>query len=87
MQTSVTIRKSGAADVEAVWAAIRGIGGLDRWFPKIEACRVEGSGVGAVRIFTFANNGGEVRDRIIEIDEAARRRGGSNMTASPRPFP
>ncbi|QGM97009.1 SRPBCC family protein [Methylocystis parvus] len=73
MKTSVTIRKSDTVDADAAWAAIRGVDGLDRWFPIIDRCRVEGAGVGAVRIFTIAHDGGEVRDRILEIDEAARR--------------
>ncbi len=72
MQTTVNITKTAPVTPAAVWAAIRGIGGLDRWFPIIETCRVEGAGVGAIRIFVLAG-AGEVRDRIIEIDDAARR--------------
>jgi uncharacterized protein YndB with AHSA1/START domain len=54
------------------WAAIRGIGGLDRWFPVIATCHVDGEGVGAIRTLGLAQ-GGEMKDRIEEIDDAARR--------------
>jgi len=56
----------------AAWAAIRGIGDLDRWFPVIATCHVEGDGVGAVRTLGLVQ-GGEMKDRIEEIDDAARR--------------
>jgi hypothetical protein len=42
--------------------------GLDRWFPVIESCRVEGQGVGAIGILGLGNSG-EMRDRIEEIDD------------------
>jgi hypothetical protein len=54
------------------WAVIRAIGGLERWFPVIATCRVEGEGVGAIRILGLGD-GGEIRDRILEIDDATRR--------------
>lgn len=56
----------------AAWTAIRGIGGLDRWFPVIATCHVEGEGVGAVRTLGLVQ-GGEMKDRIEEIDDSARR--------------
>ena len=56
----------------AAWEAIRGIGGLDRWFPVIATCRVEGEGVGAIRTLGLVQ-GGAMKDRIEEIDDAARR--------------
>ncbi|HYE36459.1 SRPBCC family protein [Methylocaldum sp.] len=57
---------------DKVWAAISGIGGLDRWFPVIASCRVEGEGVGAIRVLGLGD-GGEIRDRIEEIDHQTRR--------------
>lgn len=56
---------------DEAWAAIRGIGGLDRWFPVISTCRVEGDGVGAIRTLGLVQ-GGEMKDRIEEIDDEAR---------------
>jgi hypothetical protein len=52
--------------------AIRSIDGLDRWFPIIDSCRVEGEGVDAIRILGLVG-GGYMRDRILEIAEAQRR--------------
>ncbi len=51
-----------------VWQAISAIGGLDRWFPIINSCRVEGKGVGAIRILGLAD-GAEVKDCIKEIHD------------------
>lgn len=72
MNATVNVTKRLEASAEEVWAAIATIGGLDRWFPIISACRVEGAGVGASRIMTLAS-GEEMRDRITEIDAGARR--------------
>lgn len=69
---TATVTKIIDAPSDKVWAAIRSIGGLDRWFPVINSCRVEGEGVGAVRILGLAD-GGEMRDRLLEIDDAERR--------------
>jgi Polyketide cyclase / dehydrase and lipid transport len=57
---------------DRVWAAIKSVGGLDQWFPIIATCKVEGAGVGAIRILELAG-GGEMRDRIIEIADRERR--------------
>jgi hypothetical protein len=64
----ITKKLNVPADV--VWQAIRNIGRLDVWFPIIETCRVEGDGVGALRYMTIANNGGEIKDTIEEIDDS-----------------
>lgn len=72
VKTKQAITQKLHVPAETVWAAIRGIGKLDRWFPIIESCRVEGAGVGAVRTMTFTG-GGEIRDTIEAIDDAAMR--------------
>lgn len=72
MGVTVNITKRIDAPADRVFAAIAAIGGLDRWFPIISACHVEGEGVGATRIMTLAD-GARMRDRITEIDAAARR--------------
>ncbi|MFY9629172.1 MAG: SRPBCC family protein [Methylocystis sp.] len=56
-----------------VWVAIEDIGGLDRWFPIIDACRVEGEGEGALQMMTLAGGAGEMCDRIIEVAPRERR--------------
>jgi uncharacterized protein YndB with AHSA1/START domain len=73
MTTTVVIDKTLRAPAEKAWAAIEAIGGLDRWFPIIDACRVEGEGEGALRVMTLAGGAGEMRDRIIEITPGERR--------------
>lgn len=72
MSETVTIAKTVAVDCDKVWSAISSIGGLDRWFPIISTCRVEGDGVGATRIMTLVD-GAEMRDRVLEIDHTAKR--------------
>ena len=69
---TLSVTKRIAVSSDKVWQAIESIGGLDRWFPIIMACRVEGTGVGAIRILGLAG-GGEMRDRIVEISDSERR--------------
>jgi hypothetical protein len=83
MLKTVTISKTMAMPAETVWSAIAGIGGLERWFPVIAACRVIGDGVGALRILTLAA-GGEMTDRVELIDHG-RRRFQYNRIESPFP--
>ncbi|VFU08826.1 SRPBCC family protein [Methylocella tundrae] len=68
---------------DAVWTAVAGIGGIDRWLPLIESCRAEGRGEGALRFLRIAS-GGEVEDRVDEIDHQPRR---FRYTRRARPFP
>lgn len=68
----LNVTKTIAGQSDQVWSAISSIDGLDRWFPVISSCRVEGKGVGAIRIMTLAD-GAEMRDRVLEIDHVARR--------------
>jgi hypothetical protein len=72
MIATVNVTKLIKAPTEEAWKALRSIGGLDRWFPIIETCRVDGEGVGAVRIMGLSA-GEEIRDRILEIADTARR--------------
>ncbi|MFY9658056.1 MAG: SRPBCC family protein [Methylocystis sp.] len=73
MTTTVVIDKNLRASAQKAWAAIESVGGLDRWFPIIETCRVEGSGEGALRVMTLAGGAGEISDRIVEIAPQERR--------------
>jgi hypothetical protein len=68
MLTKQSITKKLNVPAEAVWDSIRKIGRLDVWFPFIETCTVEGEGPGALRYMTVADNGGEIKDTIEEID-------------------
>lgn len=73
MLTKKAMTKKLNVPAEKVWDAVSKIGRLDVWFPFIETCRVEGSGPGALRYMTIANNGGEIKDTIEEIDQKHRR--------------
>jgi hypothetical protein len=65
MWTKQPITKKLTVPAHQVWQAIRQIGRLDVWFPLIETCRVEGT----TRYMTIINNGGEIQDRIEDIDD------------------
>jgi len=73
LHETVRIKKSIGVGAAKAWTAIRGIGGLDRWFPVIATCRVEGAGVGATRILTLKPDGAEMHDKILEISDDAMR--------------
>lgn len=73
MLTKQPITKKLNVPAEKAWDAISKIGRLDVWFPFIESCRVEGDGPGALRFMTVANNGGDIKDTIEEIDHARMR--------------
>lgn len=67
MRTKQAITKKLDTSTEKAWNAIRNIDGLDRWFPIIGSCRVEGSGVGAHRKMEL-EQGGDIVDLIEDID-------------------
>lgn len=71
MFTKQAITKKLNTSSAKAWAAIRNIEGLDRWFPIIDSCRVEGSGVGALRYMTL--DGGQVTDLIEAVDDGRQR--------------
>lgn len=71
MFTKQAITKKLDASTDKAWEAIRNIEGLDRWFPIIGSCRVEGSGVGALRHMTL--EGGQITDLIEAVDDERKR--------------
>jgi len=73
MFTKQAVTKKINVPSDKVWDAISKIGRLDVWFPFIETCKVEGDGPGAVRYMTIADNGGDIKDTIEEIDSKNRR--------------
>jgi len=81
--TKVAVARKITVPSDRAWEAIRAIGRLDVWFPAIALCRVEGDGVGANRYLTL-RHGGDVTDRIVEIDPT-RRRLAYERTRSPLP--
>jgi hypothetical protein len=71
MLTKQAITKKLNTTTAKAWEAIRNIEGLDRWFPIIKSCRVEGSGIGARRYMTL--EGGQITDLIEAVDEDRKR--------------
>lgn len=82
MLTKQPITKKLNTSAAKAWEAIRNIEGLDRWFPIIDSCQVEGSGVGAQRHMTL--EAGPITD-LIEVIDDARKRFVYLRTASPFP--
>ena len=72
MTEKIQITKNINAPSEKVWAAISGIGGLDKWFPIIATCEVTGSGVGAKRVCGMPN-GAKMHETIEEINHDTKR--------------
>lgn len=67
----VTVTKVIDVKPQEAWNAIRSVGGLDRWFPVIAKCRVEGQGVGAKRVCELAN-GVTLFERVEQIDDGGK---------------
>jgi hypothetical protein len=72
MIEQVNINRIINISADQAWAAISGIGGLERWFPIIAACTVSGEGVGALRTLTL-EDGAQMIDVIEEIDHQHKR--------------
>ena len=83
MIEQLNVSKTIAANADPVWAAISGIGGLERWFPIIDECTVFGAGEGATRIMTLTD-GAKIKDHIDVIDH---QRQCLRYTRTESPFP
>jgi hypothetical protein len=83
MIDQLNVTKTIIVDADQAWAAISSIGGLDRWFPIIANCTVFGTGEGATRILTLADDA-KIKDRIEVIDHQHRR---FRYTRTESPFP
>ncbi|SLN49695.1 SRPBCC family protein [Oceanibacterium hippocampi] len=59
------------ADVDTVWGLIGGFNDLPRWNPRVSESRMDGEGVGAIRVLTLAN-GGSISERLEAEDNAGR---------------
>ncbi len=69
MQEIIDVTQTLAAPAERVWPALEAFGGLERWFGIIDACRVTGTGVGAVRELRLGN--GELMVDVLTALEPA----------------
>lgn len=66
--TKQTITKKLAVPSDGVRDAVRSFGKLDRSFPSMEACWIDGTGVGAVRHLTPVAGTATTADRLIASD-------------------
>jgi uncharacterized protein YndB with AHSA1/START domain len=57
--------------IEAVWTCVAAFDGIERWAAGVEACRVEGQGVGAIRTVKLGDR--VAREQLEAIDAADRR--------------
>jgi hypothetical protein len=67
---TVSISQRIAVPVQAAWNIIRTGAEVNRWFPPVTSCRLEGAGVGAKRVCTV--NGQELLESIETVDDANR---------------
>lgn len=73
MPGKALIARKLPVEATTAWNALRDFGGLDLWFPAIEACTVEGSGIGARRELDLVGEGGRMVDYMRSLDEGHRR--------------
>jgi len=82
---SVKVADRIAASPDAVWELLRDFGGIQKFSAGIEACTVEGEGVGAVR--TIRMPGGlALRERLEAFDDAGRSLSYAILGETPLPF-
>jgi hypothetical protein len=67
---TVSVSQRVAAPAKGVWDIVRTGADVNRWFPSVTACRLDGVGVGAQRICTV--NGQELTEIIETVDDASR---------------
>ncbi|EFC86771.1 SRPBCC family protein [Parafrankia sp. EUN1f] len=66
--TSFTTTGILAAPIERVWQLVRDFAGIMAWHPSVTSCKVQGSGVGALRVVQLGDR--EVVERLDELDDA-----------------
>lgn len=59
-----------SSPVETVWKELADYGGIGAWAPGVVSCKVEGSGVGAVRHVEMPG-GAIMQERLESLDDAA----------------
>jgi hypothetical protein len=84
--TEVKVSEPVKAPAAKVWALLGDFGGVAKWGgPMVESCRVEGSGVGAVRTIGLPG-GGAIQERCEAYDPAGRALTYSIIGTSPIPI-
>jgi len=84
--SEVHVSESVTAPAARVWELLGDFGGIAKWAgPMIETCRVEGSGVGAVRTLGLPG-GASIQERCEAYDAAGRALTYSIIGTSPIPI-
>ena len=61
-----TVQIDSSAGADELWGKVGDFAGIGGWFPGIDSCRIEGD----VRVLALGTM--EIREQLIERDEAAR---------------
>lgn len=67
----VSVKKRLSVPADKVWSILSQGGGVDRWFPIIASCELDGSGPGATRVCTTVQ--GQRLEETIEVVDHANR--------------
>jgi len=69
--SEIAVHLDFSSSPDAVWKELADFGGLGAWAPGVESCKLEGSGIGAVR--SVAMPGGVVMEERLEtLDDETR---------------
>lgn len=67
---TISVTQRIAIPAQAAWNIVRTGADMNRWFPPVTACRLEGTGVGAKRFCTV--QGQELEESIETVDDSSR---------------
>jgi Polyketide cyclase / dehydrase and lipid transport len=67
---TISVTQRIAISADSAWNIIRTGANMNRWFPPVTACRLEGAGVGAKRFCTV--HGHELEESIETVDDVSR---------------
>jgi hypothetical protein len=69
--SEIAVNAEFTSSADDVWRELADFGGIGDWAPGVESCKVEGSGIGAIR--KIGMPGGVVmEERLESLDDAAR---------------
>lgn len=69
--SDVAVHLDFESSADAVWQVLADFGGIGAWGPGIVSCKLEGSGVGAVRAVEMPG-GAVMEERLETLDDAQR---------------
>ena len=66
-----TVNAEYRASADAVWKELSDFGGIAQWAPGMESAKLEGSGIGAVRVLGM-KGGMVIKERLESLDDSKR---------------